>query len=287
MHNAYFNPRKTMAASTPLTLKTANGTEIFTQYWAPDAPKAVVVNCHGLGEHSGRFAHVAAHLAPLGIVFVGYDHTGHGKSGGTRGHVPQYAQLMEELDLVFAKVAALYPGLPVFLYGHSWGGNIALNYLLRKKPAVKAAVITSPWLLLPEPPPALKVMFGKLVKGIIPGLTQSTGLKPDRISRDPKEVEKYIKDPLVHGKISAANFFDSNDAGLWALDHAAELSIPTLLMHGSQDGITSAEGSRQFAAKNTACVTLKIWDGYYHETHNDIGKEAVLDAISSFLKQYL
>lgn len=278
--------KEQMSATTQI-LKTANGTEIYTQTWAPAQPRAVAIQCHGLGEHSARYAHVATHFNSIGVALVGYDHTGHGKSGGGRGHVPAYAQLMEELDLLFALVAKDFPGLPLFLYGHSWGGNIALNYLLRHKPAVKAAIITSPWLLLPEPPPAIKVFFGKLIKGIIPSLAQTTGLDASRISRDPREVEKYVKDPLVHNKISAANFFDSNDAAAYALAHAAELSVPTLLMHGDEDGITDCEGSRQFAAKNSKHVTLMIWEGFFHETQNEVGKELVLAEMSGFLQKYL
>jgi alpha-beta hydrolase superfamily lysophospholipase len=276
-----------MAAPTSTLLKTANGTPIFTQTWAPAQACAVAIQCHGLGEHSGRYGHVAAHFSNIGVALIGYDHTGHGKSGGNRGHVPTYAQLMEELDLVFALAQKSFPGLPLFLYGHSWGGNIALNYLLRQQPPVKAAIITSPWLLLPQKPPALQVFFGKLIKSIIPGLAQNTGLAANLISRDPLEVEKYQKDPLVHGKISAANFFNTSDAAAYALEHAAELKVPTLLMHGSKDGLTDAEGSRQFAAKNTSSVTLKIWEGYYHETHNDIGKEAVLEEMSNFFLKFL
>jgi alpha-beta hydrolase superfamily lysophospholipase len=275
-----------MSAPTQI-LKTADGTEIFTQTWAPAQPRAVAIQCHGLGEHSSRYAHVGAHFNSIGVALIGYDHRGHGKSGGGRGHVPAYARLMEELDMLFALAAKDFPGLPVFLYGHSWGGNIALNYLIRNQPAVKAAIISGPWLLLPEPPPALKVFFGKLVKGLIPGLAQSTGLDAKKISRDPKEVEKYVKDPLVHSKISAANFFDSNDAAAYALEHAAELKVPTLLMHGDKDGITDVKGSRQFAAKNPQHVTLKVWEGYFHEMHNDIGKEAVLAEMSGFLQKYL
>jgi alpha-beta hydrolase superfamily lysophospholipase len=287
MHNAYFNPRKTMAASTPLTLKTANGTQIFTQTWTPVQVRGVAILCHGLGEHSGRYEHVAAHFNSFGIALLGYDHTGHGRSGGNRGHVPAYAQLMEELDLVFDLAHTSFPGLPIFLYGHSWGGNISLNYLIRQQPPVQAAIITGPWLLLPQSPPALQVFFGKLVKGIFPGFAQNTGLAANLVSRDPKEVEKYQKDPLVHGKISAATFFDTRDAAAFALERASEVKVPTLLMHGGKDGITDPEGSRRFAAQNPSHVTLKIWDGYYHELHNDIGKEEVLTTMSDFLTPYL
>jgi alpha-beta hydrolase superfamily lysophospholipase len=276
-----------MGASTTFTVKTTNGTEIFAQYWAPSQARAVVIVCHGLGEHSGRYAHVGANFNEIDIALLGYDHTGHGKSAGGRGHVPAFAQLMEELDLMMSKAAELFPGLPVFLYGHSWGGNIALNYLLRKKPAIKAAIITGPWLLLPEAPPALKVMLAKLVRNILPSLAQPTGLNPKLISRDPAEVDAYIKDPLVHSKLSAANFLDSNEAAAYALDHAAELKVPTLLMHGSKDGITAPEGSKQFAAKSPQFTTLKLWEGYFHEIHNDLGKADALLAMNDFLKQQL
>lgn len=278
----------TMQEAKPAPFTLSNGTSIFGQYWKPEGDvKAVVVQVHGLGEHSGRYAHVGAAFNAKGIALYAYDHTGHGKSDGARGHVPSYEQLLEEIDLAIGKANHLFPGVPVLIYGHSWGGNIALNYLLRRKPNHKGAIITDPWLQLPKEPPAIQVLMGRLMKGILPSFSQSTGLSAAALSHDPAVEQAYIKDPLVHSKISAANYFNTADAAVWALEHAVELQVHTLLMHGGADSITSPEGSKAFAAKAGSSVTLRIWEGMYHEIHNEVRKAEVIEVMGNFLESRL
>lgn len=264
------------------SFSTQDGTKIFAQYWKPAHPKAVIVQVHGLGEHSGRYAHVAAYLEPHGIGLYGFDHRGHGRSDGKRGHVPTYEVLMEEIDLALAEAEKLFPGLPKFLYGHSWGGNIALNYLIRKQPKVKAAIVTDPWLHIP-PVPAIKEKLGRFMNKIFPGLTQDSGLKSTGLSRDPKVVTAYDNDPLVHGKISVRLFVDSDAAAQYALGNAAKVSVPLLLMHGGDDPITLASGSTAFQKGLKGKNSFKIWPGLLHEIHNEPEQGDVLKTMLDFV----
>lgn len=248
-------------------------------------PNAVITLIHGMGEHAMRYEHVANFFNQHNIAFVSMDHRGHGRSSGKRGHAPNYEALMHDVEMLLQKTYELHPGVPVILYGHSMGGNLVLNYLIRKKPAVKGAIVTAPYLRLAFEPPAWKVKLGKLSAGILPSLSQPTGLDTKAISRDPEVVSRYEKDPLVHDKITSAFFVNVHFAGPYAIEHAQEIEVPILLMHGTADRLTSVDGSKEFAARAGKNVELKIWEGFYHELHNEPEKTEVLEYEVHWLKK--
>jgi len=246
---------------------------------------ATVIQVHGLGEHGGRYQPVAEHMVGHGIAFLGYDHAGHGKSSGARGHIPSYEHLLDEVDLAINLAEEMHPGLPLFLYGHSWGGNIALNHLLRRKPKLTGAIITGPWLKLPSEPPAFKVLLGNMMRKMWPSFSQDTNLDHRMLTHDQAMNAAYKADPLVHSKISALNYFSSADAAQYALQNAGNLDLPTLLMHGKDDAITSCKGSQEFAQKAKQVRFLE-WEGLYHEIHNEPeAKEKVWGHISDFISE--
>src|SRR5512146_2483768 len=112
----------------------AEGIEFHVQGWEPDKrAKAVVVLIHGLGEHTGRYAHVGKAFAKAGYALVGFDLRGHGRSGGPRGDIPSYDSLLDDIGDFLAQMQARYARKPVFMYGHSLGGNLAMNFVLRRK----------------------------------------------------------------------------------------------------------------------------------------------------------
>jgi alpha-beta hydrolase superfamily lysophospholipase len=175
-----------------------------------------------------------------------------------------------------------FPGIPAYLYGHSLGGGIVLNYLLRFNPRIKGAIVTSPWLRLSFEPSKGKVLLASIMKNILPGLVQPSGLNVRHISHDGDVVEDYNLDPLTHDKISVSLFDGAMSAAKYSLEHAAELRVPTLLIHGSKDLITSPEGSREFAGKSEK-VDLRIWEGGYHELHNEPFKDEVFRFIVEWI----
>lgn len=246
--------------------------------------RAVVILVHGLGEHVQRYLCWAELFKNEGIGFIAVDLPGHGRSQGRRGNIRSYALPDEMLDILIKTSTKTFPGCPIYIYGHSLGGGIVLDYLLRENPKIKGAIVTSPWLRLTFQPPKSKVLLAAIMKNLIPGLVQPSGLIVDHISHDKAEVEKYINDPLVHGKISVSLFSGAMSAASYSLEHASDLKIPTLLMHGSDDMITSPDGSREFA-KKTNMVELKIWDGGYHELHNELFKEEVFKYIMNWINR--
>jgi acylglycerol lipase len=246
--------------------------------------QAVVLLVHGVGEHILRYDYWADLFMKEGIAFTGIDLPGHGRSEGRRGNIRSYKKLDEMIGIMLDSCRKTFPGIPVYLYGHSMGGGIVLNYILRMNPQIKGAIVTSPWLRLSFEPPRIKVFLASFMKNLVPGLVQPSGLNVNYISHDAIVVENYNSDPLVHDKISVSLFDSAMKAGKYALEHASELRIPTLIIHGSEDKITSPEGSREFAGKSGK-VVLKIWEGGYHELHNEQFKDEVFRFIMNWINK--
>jgi alpha-beta hydrolase superfamily lysophospholipase len=284
MHNDYFSIDMESIRS---AFTTQDGTKIFSQFWRPaHHAKAVVVQVHGLGEHSGRYDHVAKFFGSSDIAFYGFDHRGHGRSDGKRGHIPNYESLMEEVDLALLDAEKHFPLIPKILYGHSWGGNITLNYLLRRQSNVLCAIVTGPWLHIPKVP-AFEEMMAQFMNAIFPSLTQNNKIDASKLSKDPAVVSAYVNDPLVHPMISVRLFVDSDAAAKFALANAEKVKIPLLLMHGKEDLVTLATGSQEFEKGLVSKHQFALWDGMVHEIHNEPGKAEVLDTMLQFIQAEL
>jgi len=265
--------------------QTRDGLRIFAQCWQPDTvPVGAVGLVHGQGEHSSRYNHVATAMANAGYGLITFDLPGHGQSEGRRGDVPAYHTLLATIDDLLAQIRQQFSHLPHFLYGHSMGGNLVLNYLLRNRPPLAGAIVTSPWLRLAFTPPKIQLALVKLVNRLWPSLSIRSKLDTTAISRDRLVVEAYQTDPLIHDRISVRQLRQIAQAGQWALAHAHEFWLPLLLLHGSADRITSPAATRQFASRVPAHCTLKLWEGLYHEPHNEPEKQEVINFIIEWIK---
>lgn len=251
-----------------------------------DSPRAFIIFVHGLGEHLKRYESWASMFREDGIGFTGVDLPGHGQSGGARGNIRDFGQTTEMIDIMYENISKTFPGIPVFLYGHSLGGGIVIDYLLRGKSGFRAAIVTSPWLRLAFEPSKFKLTLASFLKNIIPGMVQPSGLVVDHLSHDSAVVEKYKADPLVHDKISISLFNSAMTAASASLMRAGELKIPLLILHGSEDMICSPEGSREFASR-TKFAEMKIWDGGYHELHNEPFRDEVFAYIKSWIEKII
>jgi alpha-beta hydrolase superfamily lysophospholipase len=240
--------------------------------------KAIVILVHGIGEHSGRYRNWSARFNSKGIGFAALDLPGHGKSDGKRGHIAGYDLVNEMLDTIITQCRKTFPQLPLFLYGHSLGGGMVLQYVLKTKPKLTGVIVTSPFLKLSFEPSKAKLRLASVMKRIFPSFTQPSGLIVEHISHDRSAVDAYRNDPLVHDLISAGVFHDAMAAAAYSLKNASNLSIPMLLVHGSEDLITSPSGSTDFASKANN-VTLRIWEGGYHELHNETFADDVFEYI--------
>lgn len=262
----------------------------FAREWKPlrKQPKAVIALSHGQGEYGERYSHVGEHLAAEGYVLLSIDHYGHGRSGGKRGHMPSYNVMMDHTGLMLEQCAKRHPGLPVYLYGHSMGGNIALNYSLRFKPSIKGLILTSPWLQLAFKPPAVKEWIGKKMSVLLPSIPMSTGLKVKDLYREgPSFRASMAMDDFCHTIITPRAYTELQSASEWAGSHSGELNVPLLLMHGTADRITSFEASRRLAEGLGGRCEWKPWAGGLHELHNDLERDEMLSTMTNWLNRQL
>lgn len=267
---------------------TVDGVKIFAQNWEPDQPcKAVVCLVHGVGEHSGRYTHLAAFLNQKGYVLAGFDLRGHGKSEGQRGHAPDFDTLLDDIKRFIALNRERYEGKPIFLYGHSLGGTLVLDYAIRHDGILAGIIATGPLIMTAFKPPAWKLSLGKIMAKIMPTFTMSNEVNPQAISRDPEVVRAYIQDPLVHNRLSAQLGIEMLNAGDWILEHATGFPLPLLLMNGSDDHLVSALACVEFAEKAGSQCTLRLWEGLYHEIHNEPEQNEVFDYLSQWLERRL
>lgn len=265
--------------------KSFDGLSMYSKGWAPEGePKAVVCLIHGLGEHIGRYEHVGAAFVDTGYAMLGFDHRGHGRSGGPRGHAPSAEAYYKDMDAILAEAAKRYPSAPRFIYGHSLGGFLSLAYALNRKPDVRGMIVSSPGLMTALHEQKVKVTLAKVLGAIAPTITLPSGLNANHISRDPQVVKTYLNDSLVHNKTSTGFGRAALQAGEYVFAHAAELPIPILLAYCSNDMIAFPRGSEEFARLAPKDkVTLKRFDGLYHEPHNEPEKADVLKTYVAWL----
>lgn len=254
-----------------------DGTSLSCIFWDCPDPIGVVCLVHGLGEHYGRYEHVAEFFTSNKLAVFAYDQKGHGRSGGKRGHTSSYDLLLDDVEELLKTARAEYNDLPIILYGHSFGGNVVTNYLLRRSTdEIACGIISSPLFKLTKEPPEIQIKAAKFVSKIFPSFSQPNGLNVQDISTDPEAVKAYSEDPLVHDRISTRLFTVVYEAGFWAIENADRLKTPTLVFHGSDDNITSHQGSKEFVQKSNGSAVFKSWEGMKHETHNDLKKEEVI-----------
>lgn len=272
--------------------KGSDGITFQVQGWEPEGkkPKALVALVHGIGEHTGRYAHVAKAFTDAGYALVGFDLRGHGKSGGARGHTPSLDAYMQDIRSFFKYLVTRYPDIPHFLYGHSLGGLLSLTYAIQYSKGLKGVVVTGAALRSALQEQKVKVAMAKVLGSLMPTMMLQSGLDVQALSHDPNVIQAYINDPLVHDKISMGFGKSSLSAIDLCFARAKDFLPPLLIMHGKADRITYPSGSEDFASlarETNRDVTLKLWDGLYHEIHNEPEKAEVIQFMIDWLDKHL
>jgi alpha-beta hydrolase superfamily lysophospholipase len=255
-------------------LQLPDGTATFTREWATadEVPRrGSILLVHGLGEHSGRYDHVAARLTAIGLAVHGYDLRGHGRSDGPRGSLPHDDALLDDLRFVFEDIdrrgRAAGDERPPLLLGHSLGGTLAARATAGGWVRPHALVLSSPALAL-HVDPARKAVL-RFARRAIPDHALPNSLPVDKLSHDPAEVAAYRSDELVHDRITPRMYGFLADAGAAVRRDAARLTVPTLLLAAGDDGIIDARGARELAAALPAGATARFYDDLFHEIFNE------------------
>jgi acylglycerol lipase len=276
-----------MKAGEEHVLQARDGVSLFVRTWSPQAaPTGVVCVVHGIGEHSGRYGHLCSALVQAGYAVAAFDLRGHGRSDGGRGHVP-IDETMDDIDLVLDDTKGRFGSVPCFLYGHSLGGLLVLAYALRRRPALAGIVASGSALHTALREQKAKVLAVRVLGRLLPRVTLPTGLDDQALSRDPEVVAAYRADPLVHDRASLGFARETIATMDWTLAHADRLALPVLLIHGDADQVNYSSGSRAFAGRVPGDCTLKVYEGLYHEIHNEPEKQRVLDDLVHWLDDHV
>ena len=276
---------KTSSQHTEGSFEGARGTQIFYQTWKPSGKaKAIVVIAHGIGEHSTRYTHVAEHLTRFGFTAWALDHRGHGRSGGKRGHVESFDDYLTDVGQMIRIAKDHHPGIKTFLVGYSLGGLIAAYFAEKHPSELDGLIASGPALREKMKVPAVKVFLAKTLSGIMPTFTNNTGLDPNLLSHDKEVVRKYVEDPLVHKVVTARWFTEYRRAQNETMQGAEKLTMPCLIIQGGADGIVDPSATNEFFKKiKSSDKTLKVYEGFYHESMNEVGKESVLGDLDTWL----
>ncbi len=269
-------------------LKGVGGLSLFYQTWQPLAQvRANIVIVHGLGSHSNTFSTLVGHLVECGYAVYSYDLRGHGQSEGMRGYINRWSEFREDLRGFIHFVTTESPQCPTFIYGHSLGATIALDYAVRLPHGIQGVILSA----LPIGKVGLspvKFFIGRILSSIWPSFALSTGIDLSAGSRNPAVVQTHAQDPLRHTRGRArmsTEFFSTLE---WLNAHVEELRLPVLMLHGAADRTIPPDSSRDYFRGITYPDKTYIeYPNAYHDLHLDLGYQTVLADVEHWLEQHV
>jgi len=269
------------------TFEGSGGIKLFSRSWSPEGPpRGLVVVNHGFLAHGGLYQWVAEGLVAKGLAVVAHDMRGHGKSDGERFWVQNFSDYVEDLHIAVKRAKERVPGVPVFVYGHSAGGMVACMYALDYAGEFSGLICASFAYEAAVPDWALRAVKGLAV--FVPRAPVLT-LDPAHFSRDPAVVEAIKKDPLItHTAGPAHTVAEVVGAHDRLSTSMADITLPVLILHGTEDKATNPHGSQVFYDEvGSADSTLELYEGHFHDLLADVGKEGVLADVTGWIEARL
>lgn len=243
----------------PVEQRTLRGPSLwFRATWPEGTPRAVVALLHGYGDHVGRYAHVMDVWAQAGIATVGIDMRGHGRAQGPRGYCAHFEEFLDDAAELVVLVEKRAPGLPAFLFGHSFGGLVAVCSVLESPRSWRGLLLTGAYFDLALAVPAPKVLLGRVASRLAPRLAMPAGLSGSMVTRDAARAAAYDGDPLAHKVATARWFTETKKAQARALAQASQLRLPLHMVYGAADPIAHVGRGREFFDKTGS--RDKSWD---------------------------
>jgi len=280
-----------------LPVKAVDGISIHAKlFCGVGALKAVIIVCHGFSESIGGYREVARFFVENGCACAVFDQRGHGETVEKRGRkgkpsygvIPNYGSLLSDISSIKDLLKHAYPNVPLVLYGHSMGGNIAASYLIKvNQNDFACAVLETPWLRLYKPKPSAIVWLANILGGINPRFAIINKLKPEDIARDVKKNNEPGEDKYNHCRISLRLFAGITAAGEFAIENAGKLTIPVLLACAGNDLIVCPKAIREMGGKSNANVEFVEYRNAYHAIHNDIDSEKFLRDMMNFIDRLI
>ncbi len=278
-----------------LTISANDGVNIFADcYGMEDATvKAVMIVCHGFGEHAGSYESFAKRMLQDGFACVIPTQRGHGRLSDShseqkklQGVIPSYNCFLDDIESVVAVARQKKPDIPIILYGHSMGGNIAVNYLLkRNQSGFACAVLESPWFGLYNEVSPVTAIAAKALGAISPNITIINKLSFSDITGDNKKAKEIEADPLYHNRISFRMFAGIKNGCAYALDKASRLTVPIWLAYAKHEVIVSNDKIGEFVKKAGDNITMKEFASR-HAIHNDLTRDKFYADLLAFLDEH-
>ncbi|HWO01605.1 MAG TPA: lysophospholipase [Blastocatellia bacterium] len=268
------------------TVTASDGLRLFVRRRDIAHARGEIVIAHGFGEHSGRYDRLGVHFNAHGYSVTGYDHRGHGLSDGLPGHVESFSEYENDLDRMIAAVRARSEARPIFLVGHSMGGLVALRYVATRSGELAGVVISAPLIGIATPVPAYKLWIARMSARLAPGFRLDNEIDPAGLSRDPEVGKAYASDPLVNRKVSAKWFAEATRAMAEVGDWAPRITVPLIVMHGTEDRLASVEATKRlFERIGAPDKELVIYPGFYHELFNEPEKQEIFNRVTEWLEK--
>jgi alpha-beta hydrolase superfamily lysophospholipase len=273
------------------TFQGVEGLELYYQSWTPQGkPRGILALVHGLGGHSGLYSNIIEHLLAKQYAVYGLDMRGHGRSPGQRGYINSWSEFRNDLRIFLKFIQQQQPVCPIFLFGHSLGGLVVIDYTLQlpQEAAKIQGIITLAPSIGKVGVSPLKLLLGKILSRILPRFSLDIGLDVTAGSRDEKILNSYRTDKLRHTRGTARLSTEFFKTLSWIHTHAQEWCRPLLILHGSADRITLPAGSEVFYQQVTYPDKLRIeYPGGYHDLHCDINYQEVLTDLTNWLEKHL
>lgn len=260
-----------------------DGTALVYDAYEPRTPRAAVLFMPGWSDHAGRWTALGERLREAGLAAYLLDLRGHGRSGGIRGHLSRFSQLLGDLQAFRRTVRPRAPA-PQVLVGHSFGGLVVLRYLeTQPSDAPLAAVVSSPFLGLAFAPPAWKLLVSRILGDLWPTVRLRAGLDATHMSRDPDVNAAYARDPMVHDRLTPGAWKEIQWAHRAVPADGHHIDCPMLFLLAGEDRVVDAHLARAFADSLKAPVEVRWYPEMYHEILHDPQREKVIGDILAYL----
>jgi alpha-beta hydrolase superfamily lysophospholipase len=271
------------------TFQGQSGLKLYSQSWHPSGKtKAKLAIIHGVAEHSNRYLNLVKGLVEPGYALYAYDQRGHGKSEGQRGYIESWNEYRADLGTFMNLVREDKPSLPLFVYGHSMGALVILDYLLHESNGMQGVIISGSPIDSSKAASSALILTARILSRIWPTFSMTSPVQPSQLSCDARVVQAYQEDPSVFKVMTVRWGTEYLATQNWVKDHALEIELPILILHGGEDMLCAPEGSEfLFEEISSEDKTLKIYPSYFHEVHNEPGHVTVIEDINDWMESHL
>ena len=268
-------------------LRTKDGETLDIHVWEPEAPKAVLMAIHGGLAHGGDYVTPALYFKEQGIATVAYDLRGHKQD---KTFISRFDQYVEDTADFFEWTTNAYPGIPVFVLGHSMGSLIATHFGIRHvngDARVKGYLLSSPYYgnAIKVPPvmiPLIK-LFGIIIpKAVIPGPDLT-----ELLTHDDTITKRHRQDEAdgIRGTKPTMRFgSELLKAQKWVKKNFSQWRFPTFaVIAGSDQVADSAESEALFNSMDPDLLTYVFHKDNFHENFNEINREETFDKMHAWI----